>query len=394
MLLDKFRKDIKTAADLMKSAFSTGSTQMAPAVEKAGKEVDNLTSKTKKSVNAVRELQKAWLDAIRAGTDVPGQRPVNVGNPRQDYSQYGATMNPTLGPMGPGGGLAGPTGYNGPTPPVIPPRVAGAAGAGGAAPQINSTLLAFGAIGAGLAGMRVAIGYVNFAFQKLLAPLNAVIRSADQASQLYAKALQGGGGMQFHTASDAFAGVLGVSEADVFKYSDAIEYLNKRMGSAIQTIGKTAPQLTTVSWEFKALQYQLRATFSTLASEVAPDLRQFANALNLVVQSIGKAIPLMINWAKSLVSQQAPLTSALYKLFSALGLKGGPAGAPVQSYQRLQASSWERMGLVLGHSSTNHAAQTAANTKRIASLMERFMIGVARITMPSGNQHDLNFSRP
>lgn len=394
MLLDKFRKDIKTAADLMKSAFSTGSTQMAPAVERAGKEVDNLTAKTKKSVNAVRDLQKAWLDAIRAGKDVPGQRQVEFDTYRANYSHY-PTLNPTQGPMGSGGGLATAPGYYGPTPPIIPPTTAGAAGAG-AAPQFNSTLLAIGAIGAGLAGLRVAIGYVNFAFQKLLVPLNAVIRASDQAAQLYAKALQGGGGMQFHTASDAFAGVLGVSEADVFKYSDAIEYLNKRMGGAIQTIAKTTPQLTTVSWEFKALQYQLRATFSTLANEAAPAMRQFANALNLLLQAMQNIAPAVREWAKSIAFQQAPIATWLATVAKKLGFSsaGGPAGAPVQSYQRLQASSWERMGLVLGHSSQNHAAQTAANTKRIASLMERFMIGTARLTMPSGTQHDLNFSRP
>ena len=64
---------------------------------------------------------------------------------------------------------------------------------------------------------------------------------------------------------------------------------------------------------------------------------------------------------------QHPVAAGIAWGLSKLG--GGPAGAPHASINRLAGSAWERMGFVVGRGGTNHAAQTAANTKRIATLM-------------------------
>ena len=48
----------------------------------------------------------------------------------------------------------------------------------------------------------------------------------------------------------------------------------------------------------------------------------------------------------------------------------GEAPSPETSARRLQTSSWERMGLVLGAGGgQNYAKDTAANTKRIAEIL-------------------------
>lgn len=412
LLLDKFRKDLKTAASEIKGAFGgTGQADAAPAIEKATKAMDSLNTKTKQVTQSLKEQraeayraavaavdafraarEKAWIDH-RSRNLPPGARhkfsPEEQAE-RQALANHLRSQRAQARMAFSGGGIAS-SSYMGPIPPVIPPP---AGGGGNIIPGVNNVILAFGAVGAGLAGLRVAIGYVRFAFQGLLRPLQMVARAADQASHLYAKALQNGAGMRYTAAADAFSSVLGVSEADVFKYAESIEYLNKRMGSAIEIVAKTTPDLTSLSWEFKALQYNLRASFSLLGQAAAQDLRQFTNAITRLVQVLNLAMPHIWRWIKTIGLQQLPVAAwASAQFAKLLGDPGAAARMPQAHAHRLQGSSWERMGLVLGPQTANYAQQTANNTRRMASLMERLFLGQDRLKMSNGTPFNASVNR-
>lgn len=241
--------------------------------------------------------------------------------------------------------------------------------AGGAAAGAGEAGGAGGIGAAGAAGAVLAVAAAFYVFLKAAEKVTAIMRKAsDEAARLYAKALQGGGGLGFHTASDAFASALGVSEQDVFKYGDAIKYLNERMGESISIMAKTAPNLATVSWEFAAIRYQAKAMAALFANELAGTLRTLLNSLN----QIGRVMMPFIK-ALGMLIDAVIRGHIAFKLLALIGKDGGAAGSPASNTKRLAGSAWERMGFVVGRGGADHAAKTAANTKRIAHLMEQLV---------------------
>lgn len=313
------------------------------------------------SKRAVADAKKAAVDVKRefdnAGSNIP-KSPMAKGTKVTDWvaqqnanKAAGGKFNPaTMGFDPPAAGGAGAAAGEG----------GGAAGAGGFA--------RLGAAGpVGLAILAAAAAVVVLA--KAAKMLTDVMRKAsDEASRLYAKALQNGAGLGYTTAADAFSNALGVSEADVFRYGAAIKYLNERMGDSIRIMAKTTPNLTSVNWEFQALWYRVKAVTAVFANELAGTFRIALNAINEVAKALTPFVKVLGSIVNLMIRH-----SVLFSIARMIGKDGGSAGAPTSSYNRLASSAWERMGFVVGQGGANYAAQTASNTKRMAALMEKLV---------------------
>jgi hypothetical protein len=359
----QFSKPTSASDDMAK-----GSKKAADAANEHAKAVKGVSS-------ALKEQLAAWRAANPGGVS-PGQQ-VSIYNPN--------LRNPSPGPQGPipvgpltGGGLAtqAPS-YLGPTPPVLPRPSGGGGGQGGSVQTIGSMIQGFmnkpiGSTGAsiaglfaGLAGLRVAIGLVTYAFRTLLAPLHAmlslVMKAAEDARHTYAKSLQSGGmPIGFTVQRGALADVLGVGEHDVWQYAAAIKAVNEDMRYSTQTLSENNRALTALGWEWKVLEFDMKALGSQLATDFIPIVHQLFNVMHAGLMNLIAAARLFQNTAE-------------YKVGVVLAKLMGFSEAPTTgaSARRLPPSQMERMGLVLGLGGGNTPAhQTAKNTAKTASLLE------------------------
>ncbi len=288
--------------------------------------------------------------------------------------------------FGPGRGqLVGPSGpefWKQAVPPIIKPTPQ-AAGLGGLLGQLTnarsgplSSPLAIAAqVGAALAGLRVAVGYVRFAFRSLVAPMRQFYQflkqSAELARQNYTKALTAGGlPLGFSTHRAMMAQVIGVGEKDVLQYASAIVYLSKRMESATKQIASDTIALTELSYSARALQVSFQAIQSAVTSQFAPALRNMLDAIREFVDGARPYIAQFVAYQKGVIAGLLGATgnTALGALLA--GAKAGELGAPSAFSRRPPISSWERMGVVVGiGGGTDYTKQTAANTRGILEIL-------------------------
>jgi hypothetical protein len=261
-------------------------------------------------------------------------------------------------------------------------------------------------VGAALAGFRVAIGMVAFGLRTLTSPLRAAASSADAARRMYAKQLQSGLGAGFTVKRSLIADALGVGEDDVLRYGAAVGILNKKMEWAASTFAHTTPLLTTTGWKFKEMGANLAAAssqFVTAFKDVTDSLADWVSAKAKDWGDVFKGVEerrAMRKWTENKGVEMGPWSKEHGHFFSRVGADGkydkdfdekmkklfnkdrgqdGKAPTPTSFSSRMQGSAWEKMGLVLGAGGSNHAQQTAQNTKRIATLMES-LVGTQRGT--------------
>lgn len=386
LLLDSLRKQAKEAAAILRDALKVGANDVAPGIEKATKKQKELTDEVKKTTKSLKDQKEAALAAWRAS--LPKPQVFLNGNPNskppEGLPEVGTT--PWQGP-GSGGGLAtNPNAYRGPRPPVIPPPIIPPPVQAFAAAQMAmraamSTPLAIAAqLGAALAGLRVVIGLVNFAFQKLLVPMRMFLAAAEAAGRQYARALGSGAGLAFSTRQNVLAGIIGVGEDQVLQFATAVDYLNKKVAWSISVFNSTNQQLTALNWEWKVLLTNVSALTALLASGFSPIMIKVINYINAMVKSFELLYYAMEPFLK-MVAFTMPF-----------GGNGKPVPPPTTSMNKLASSAWEKMGLVLGNGGQNHAQATARNTYRMTVLMSQ-MLGVFT-RQPGGPAESYNYSRP
>ena len=247
-----------------------------------------------------------------------------------------------------------------------------------------------------LAGVRVALGLVGFAFRHTIGrimELSAVLmnhftRAAEAGRSMYAKQLQSGGlPGGFVAGRSLMAEMLGVGESEIMRYGNAVAYLNEKIKFAQGVYVQTTPALASASYELRALNNDIKAIGMLIAAEFAPAMRQVIYVLRQVIEFVGGA------FAKGLAAAfkraiEVAITHvggygalAAYKTASKhIGGKIDPGSAPTvqASSTRMQASAWEKMGLVMGSGGRGPIQKVVENTGKTARILERMAKGLPR----------------
>jgi len=237
------------------------------------------------------------------------------------------------------------------------------------------------AVAGGAVGILLAVGLSIKALAKVM---HESIQAYKDAPKLYAKAMTSGLGLKFVTKQSMLSDIMGVSEQDVIKYGYAFSYLNPKIEWASAIMAKTNTNLTSVGWSFKIVDNDLKAMFATIANDAAPAMRQMAQGISEVIklatemyEKFGNPIVTVAGIGARGVSTMilgSAITSVLSSVIPALRIAGGkdPGAAPqpLSFMKQLPASSWEKMGLVIGGGGRNPAQETANNTKRLVEVTE------------------------
>jgi hypothetical protein len=216
-------------------------------------------------------------------------------------------------------------------------------------------------------------------FKNAIEAVAAELKKAFQfASELYSKALTGGLSTQLQAQRQITGSVLGVPADEVNRFKQST-YVMQRLAGAINDIAKDAPTLAFAGVQFKILDYEILRVASNVATKLAPAMSGLAIALDDLLQILERHAGQMGAIFKglgqgALNSLFGPAAGGLLgKLastgFGALSAIGNGAqsqagfNSPLAMMKQLPASTWERMGLVVGGGSNNYAAQTAKNTR-------------------------------
>jgi hypothetical protein len=233
-----------------------------------------------------------------------------------------------------------------------------------------------------LVGAATAAG---LALKALSVTVKETMAAYEHARQIYGSALTSGLGTQFTVHHSKLAEIMGVSELDVFRFGAQMAYLNPKLDQAVKILAQTAVPLTAVSWEIKVLGTDFSAMFAKIASEAAPAVLGFLNALDALVKKLNSSE----KWLKLLLGggAEAVLNTifgfTLTSLFTSVGMpiasaSGGAsmAGMPgPQSWMKqLPASHWERLGLVVMDGGTNYAKDTAKNTREAVAWLKKIAL--------------------
>lgn len=243
----------------------------------------------------------------------------------------------------------------------------GLSGTGGAVAAAAAVTAAAAAIGVALLALRHAIRATSEAFEE---------GRRQYARQLTSGGLAGG----FVAQRSALASVLGVSEQQVMQYGEAVRFLNARLAFSSEILARTAPNTAAAAFEIRILNENLKAMWATIAADLAPEVRRFASGLSEVVKMVINHKNLLVNAFKTLMDGivsviLGPINSILLKLgiraIQAAGSDSGPAPTAATSINRLQASAWEKMGLIVGTSAqANPAKETAKHTAAMVPLLQ------------------------
>lgn len=361
-------------------------------MERAGKAADKLATKINKVSEAARAMKQRMAD-IASGKLSPVQSGMKVSGIGEGSGTANETEEERLkrvakiiaesraaglkplsyipGTLSPGTGssplsMSGQSSYSGPTPPLIPPPIIPKQQTVGGMIQgvLNTTVTPFTKMALGvtaaLAGLRVAIGLIKYAFSLLLIPLNYLIKQAEAAARMYAKSLTSGGlPVGFSTRRQLLAEVIGVSEQEVLKFSKAIKTLGDGMIASTAAIADAVPTLTTIGWEWRMLKVDMQALSMTIAKALAP-------GVHLLFTMLHTELTKLLDIARLL--QLTPMFQQLMFVAKLLGFKEAPA--PETSAHRLKSSPWEQMGMVIGWGAAeNPMKQTAKNTAKSAEYL-------------------------
>jgi len=376
LVLDKLNADIKAAAASMRAGLSKDMSSTAAGTEKAANAQTKLADEVKKANTALKD-QVRIIDGTRS------RKPTRFHIPWSTDAGGGLATDPNafFNPGRPKGapGTAPPAMFPIPRPPVIPPSQSGIGLLGKAIQGGLASPLAIAAqVGAALAGLRVAIGLIQYAFRAMLIPVRALQRAfmmaAESARRLYARGLQSGGqGMGFIAQRSMLADTIGVSEEEVYSYGSAVRYLNGQLAFATNVAAGTNASLTATAWSLRVVQADLKALSSLLAYEISDAVRllarmfhQLATEIAPVMSIIGKVIKTSLLTAMTLAATS--LGPAMAVAFARIAMKAGfgkDAPGMGSEIKRMPFSAWEKMGLVVGTGGGNNfAQQTAQHTKK------------------------------
>lgn len=298
--------------------------------------------------------------------------------------------------------------------------------------RIISPLLA--GLGLGIPGIGgiAALAQINPAMAGLVASIRllrfAIDETADAAQRskmLYARTMQSGFGIGMQTQRESLAAVLGVGENDVYRFGFAVNYLNGKLAEANKVIAESNPTLTKLSWETGVMKKNFEALKDSITSILAPAIESITKRISDSAQEMATAINEgRKKWeaAGEFQKQQqnkfsgfaveryfkegdAPLNPSGYK-FTIDGMdftksfepkfakflegfkpKSGIPN-PNAFMNQMPASSWERMGLIVGGGGgTNYQKDIAKNTAQALqylSQLPKFIGMIHNISNPIG----------
>jgi hypothetical protein len=452
LMLDQLRREAKQAGDIIKQALSSGQQGTADAPARTAKGMEELEKKTRRATTAIRDQNRALADAIRAGQGFPGQRNINFwgagmqGVPPGQGQSAGST--PWQNPVGSGGSLATKPGPA-PVPPVMRIQKTAQTAAQGINAALSTPLAVMAQVGAALAGLRVAVGLVKYAFDKLLVPIRAIFAIANAQRQLYAGALGAGQSTQFAVATGSLASVMGVGSNEVMHYAQAIQVLSEKMRFSVSVMQETNRPLTYLSWNLNTLKASFASVIAVLATSLAPSFnrlidvtRSAADALanSGLIEDLAKLAGVVISLAAINVGIASAISQTMQLITTAFieGLQyfarqvlnsisrtfGGEINADdmfkktkksaeilaatlkntfmrprdqnapeaLGSANRLASSAWERMGLVVGSPAIDMAKLQLQEARRQTKLLESIAgIGTLRIGSYGANP---SYSQP
>lgn len=318
-----------------------------------------------------------------------------------------------------------------------PAQVRAAAGAAGAAGGGGSGGIVSNLVG-GLGEFGKSLFKVVSIIEILRRTIQAINNTMDEARRRYVKQLQTGMPGGFTTFRSSLADVLGVSENEVLRYGKAVQWMTDRVKLSYKELDRTTKVLATAAVHWRILGLNFRAVWATIVAELAPTLSRIAMATAAWVEFIRESgwaagvaktlavalqllattfmaiqVPLytvaayVITFADSLeylygklkkmmlfgpLSAAMPDDTSMFKeskaAWSALGKlissmfhrNTNQLPNATSDYRRLDASPWERMGLVIGGGMANTPIKNIErHTRRTAELL-------GRIVLPRNNQ--------
>lgn len=283
-----------------------------------------------------------------------------------------------------------------------------------------------GAVAGLLTKANPAVAAVTAAMTALRFSVMKASQAMDDARRLYAKSLTSGLSMQFNAKRGAMAEALGVSEAEILQYGKQIDYLTEKFQVSSKVLAENARVLAATAWEATAFKKNMQALWAQLSGAMAPAIQEMIRGMNGLIETfmksdaivgLGREIGVVINIISKafqvlglalsglgLIVQAAAdtLTAAMVgwnnllakipgagkfgvthidadayagtkkmsegvmkqwkNLFSGSDVKNAPG--PQAHMKQMPASTWERMGLVVGAGGgTNYQKMTADHTK-------------------------------
>jgi len=267
----------------------------------------------------------------------------------------------------------------------------GAAGAGGA----GSLMGASGSVGA--AGIFIAVKALELEFNSLIKIAHKLSEAIDFAHKIYGEALTQGLSLKFLTGRKLTADVLGISEQDVPRMKQSA-YVMARLQEAIAKISSAAPNLAYTSAQFSILKYDLLGVASTIADRLTPAINGFAIILDKLIKTLDS--PIVEKLAKTALAGVSnvilgDVNTLLGKLGVNLGSNlltaigkadlaknGSGFGQPQSFMKQLPASTWEKMGLVVG-GGQNQQLEVAKQSRNYLKVIAS---SITQGTLPRGNQ--------
>jgi hypothetical protein len=408
--------------------------QMAAITESANK-FKNVLWQSKSMLQGQFPAMPSWLKNLPSGILIGAQQSSHVDfframqRDQRDKQRFGMDMSslalPFFNPLSPWSTLWGTKNiFKGMTTEhgaAFREKYMGGMGAGAA-----TGLLVAGATAAGLA----LKGFAKVVQETMAA--------YERARFLYAKSTTSGFGLGAESRRTVLSSVIGIGDQDLLRFGAAIDYLSKKVEWSSSIMEKTAIPLTQVSWEFKLLGENTKAIFNQIAAAVAPAFGAFAEDLNSFLEVLGKSeflkgagevfnvvlvalndviglIEIAVNgfttgfriiadvlsifimdtlnllshipglkklggWdtsvaKKDIVDQSTNLlneANLVAKNFFGKSSKDMPA--PQAFMKQLPASTWEKMGLVIGGGGgTNYQQHIAKNTAETNKLLSRLL---------------------
>lgn len=307
------------------------------------------------SVELRLQLTKLQGDVARAATMMRSGLAINLGGGGGRGSGGGGSGSGPA-PVGSGGGGGG-----------VPPVIGGGGGGGGGGSGGGGG--GFRLYGGGHASIGRAVlggligGVAATAIFQGIHQLQQVIERFSKVfednAKLYTSALKSGGNsVGFAVNRSVLAQVMGVSEDEVYKFGAAMQFASRMTGTATEALAKTMPTLTATTWQYRATLISLKAAFSGLMVALSP----FINFLLKAVQSLADFMSKNA-WIWNMITFAAGI--------SVLPGKNSQVPNPIASPDRMPASAWEKMGLIVGSgSSANYLQRIAANTERMVKVWE------------------------
>lgn len=253
----------------------------------------------------------------------------------------------------------------------------------------------FSSLTARLLTIGAAVYAAKKGFDELKKAMDTFRKATENASKIYGKSLTTGLSLGFVQKRTALAGILGVSEEDVVKFSAALQVLSPKLEWATGILSSTNRNLTAVAWSFKILAYDFSALVAKISNDAAPAIGKLITVMDKMVKLAaslydafkGVLERIVKSLSSALVSDVfgTSLGILLSKVIGALVKSipdSGTAPTPTSYMKQLGASSLERMGLIAGVGgglgSHDPSIKTAQNTKKTAELLQMMLNAIKK----------------